>query len=68
MEYQLSDDGGLFSVNSVGEVRLEGELDREMVDEYNITLTVTDRSASLLSPLAVLVTVCVLVFTEASLD
>ena len=55
-------------MNSMGEISLEGELDREMVDEYNITLTVTDRSASLLSPLAVLVTVCVLVFTEASLD
>lgn len=46
MEYQLSNDGGLFSVNEVGNISLVGELDRETVDEYNITITVTDRSAT----------------------
>ena len=46
MDYQLSDDGGLFAVSDNGVIRLAGQLDREAVAQYNITITVTDRSAT----------------------
>lgn len=42
VEFQLSNDGGLFSVDREGKISVVEELDREAVDEYNITITVTD--------------------------
>ena len=44
-DYTLSNDGGLFAVDpTTGEVYLVGYLDRETEEDYNITITVTDRS------------------------
>lgn len=43
MDYQLSNDGGLFAVSDSGVIFLAGQLDRETEDQYNITITVTDR-------------------------
>ena len=46
VEYTLSNDGGLFSVSSSGVITLVGSLDREMEQQYNISITVTDQLVS----------------------
>lgn len=41
--YQLSNDEGRFAISPSGIITLSSSLDREIADEYNLTVTVFDR-------------------------
>lgn len=41
--FQLTNDEGVFSINSNGQIRLAASLDRETTSSYNLTVTVSDR-------------------------